>query len=207
MAQARPVIGWRQAVLRGRLDAVRRGGSRWRPRRARCCPCGWPAAWRAAPWRNAASCASSSRRSVPPWKTLATKPPPGASTSRAKSSASSASADDAQVVGRVVAGRVRAPCRTAPGRPGRRALAQPRRHAGSLKSPWRTWRPAPGPSAAGRAPTTLRRAALHRHLGPAARRGAEIDHPAPGRSRWSVVELDQLEGGARAQPAACAART
>ena len=82
-------------------------GSRSRPRRARSISLRLAGglAWRTVA-KRALQRRPASARSEPPWNTLATKPPPGASTSSAKSSASLGQRHDAQMVGRGVPGGV-----------------------------------------------------------------------------------------------------
>ena len=81
--------------------------------------------------------------------------------------------------------------------------------AGSRKSIWAKSTPAIASMSSTSMATTrpLRADALCRHLAPAAGRGAEVDHARAGfQEMMLVVDLGQLEGGARAKALALGAR-
>ena len=87
--------------------AMRRRGTPWRRHRSRPIRRGLPPAWRGAPRRIPASGSTSRAPSVPPWNTLATKAPPGLRIVPAKPKGVLGQRDDAQMVGRGMAGRRR----------------------------------------------------------------------------------------------------
>ena len=174
--------------------------NRSRRRRARCSPCGWPGVWRGGRWRNRASCGRASaarRRPGTPWRR---------SRHRAASMSQREGERRLRPGRRCGCGRSRygrwcwAPCRTARGR--RRRRRTPRNWAwiaGSVKSPSRNVAPGTGSIGSRSTPITVG-AALDRDLRPAARRRAQVDDPAAAAQQAElVVELHQLERGARAQ--------
>ena len=142
---------------------------------------------------------------MPPCSTLATSVPPGARTLGGEGQRRFRQRDDAQVIGgRVAGGGRRHVAEHHVGRPGQR-LAERRRRPGVKEivahNDGARHRVHFGdvdghhPAAAALAG----RGTLDRHLGPAARRGAQVDHAsAAGQEMEAVVELDELEGGARA---------
>ena len=112
---------------------------------------GSPPAWRGAPRRKSRFSAASSAPSAPPWNTLATKAPPGLRTVAAKANAVLGQRDDAQMVGRGMAGRRRRHvAEHQVGRAAERASQLRPARPASRKSPGSTWRRRSGRSAAGR---------------------------------------------------------
>ena len=91
----------------GGVSVMRRRESPWRRHRSRPIRRGSPAAWRGAPRRRPVSARPEDSPAAPPWNTLATNAPPGFRTVSAKANAVLGQRDDAQMVGRGMAGRGR----------------------------------------------------------------------------------------------------
>ena len=185
----------------------RHPGSRWPPRRARPNPARLAGGLTCLTVANARFSRSSSSRSVPPWNTLQTKAPPGDEHLAGELGRRLGQPHDAQMVGARCGPCPARPCRRARRRRGPRAAAPAAAPARvvvheielqELDAGDRLHRQEVDGDHLAPLPSTDAHP-LGRHLGPAARRGAEVDHALAGLEQAVlVVDLDQLEGGARA---------